>query len=131
MATTLAQKLNIKAGQRMVVLNPPEGYFELLSQSMPEIDLEREFSGSPKAVLVFANTLQQALELAPPAFKAAEKDGLLWIAYPKGTSGVKTDINRDRLWEAMQPIGYHPVRMVALDEIWSVMRFRPLEEADN
>jgi hypothetical protein len=50
---------------------------------------------------------------------------LLWVAYPKGSSGVKTDVNRDRLWQALEPTGWRPVRQVALDETWSAMRFRP------
>jgi hypothetical protein len=49
------------------------------------------------------------------------------IAYPKGTSGVKTDLNRDRLAKAVAPTGWRAVRLVALDEIWSAMRFRPAE----
>ena len=54
---------------------------------------------------------------------------MLWIAYAKGTSKVKTDVNRDRLWAAVQPIGWQPVRQIALDEVWSAMRFKPVEKA--
>ncbi len=58
----------------------------------------------------------------------AKADGLVWIAYPKGTSKVKADVNRDSLWEAVKATGWRPVRLIALDEVWSVMRFRPEEK---
>ncbi len=48
------------------------------------------------------------------------------MAYAKGTSKVKTDVNRDKLWQAVEPIGWQPVRQVALDEVWSAMRFKPV-----
>ena len=74
------------------------------------------------------NNLEEAGRLAPAAIAAVRPDGLLWMAYPKGTSKVKTDVNRDRLWEATNPTGWRPVRQVALDDVWSAMRFRPADQ---
>jgi len=79
------------------------------------------------AVLLFANTLAEAERLAPAGIASIKMDGLLWIAYPQGTAKVKTDVNRDRLWEAIKPMGWLAVRQVALDDTWSAMRFRPAE----
>ena len=77
------------------------------------------------ALLLFVNTLEEARKLAPEAIRSAAENGLLWIAYPKGGSGMKTDVNRDRLWKALAGTGWRPVRQVALDDTWSAMRFRP------
>ncbi|MFC5649655.1 hypothetical protein ACFPYJ_11085 [Paenibacillus solisilvae] len=53
------------------------------------------------------------------------EDALFWITYPKQSSKVKTDINRDRLWAMVQDkSGYRPVSNVAIDEKWSALRFR-------
>jgi hypothetical protein len=76
-------------------------------------------------VLLFVNNLGEAERLAPQAMAAVAPGGLLWIAYPKGTSGVKTDVNRDRLWPVIEALGWKPVRQVAIDEVWSALRFRP------
>ena len=81
-----------------------------------------------EGVILFVNSLAEAKDLAPGAFKAVKEDGLLWIAYPKGTSKVKTDVNRDILWEALKGTGWRPIRLIALDDVWSVMRFRPEEK---
>jgi len=48
-------------------------------------------------VLLFVTTLAEAEKLAPKAVRAVKADGLVWIAYPKGGLGVKTDVNRDKL----------------------------------
>ena len=50
---------------------------------------------------------------------------MVWFAYPKGTSKRYTStINRDSGWKAMGAAGFEPVRMVAIDEDWSAVRFR-------
>ena len=81
----------------------------------------------PDAVLLFVSTLAEVENLTPDAIAAAGHDGLLWLAYPKGSSGVATDLNRDNLWRALTPMGLRPVRQIALDEVWSALRFRPGE----
>jgi hypothetical protein len=138
MSTSLAGKLQLKAAQRLRVLNAPQGYVERLEQELPGITVSRKGdtdaerlaasgSGSTDAVLLFVNSLAEAQRLAPTAIGAVEANGRLWMAYPKGTSKVKTDVNRDRLWEAIKPLGWLATRQIALDDIWSAMRFRPAE----
>ena len=127
MVTSLAQKLQLKAAQRLRVLNAPPGYVERLGQELPGINLVAGGTGSTDAVLLFVNSLAEAQRLAPDAIGAVETNGLLWMAYPKGTSKVKTDVNRDRLWEAIKPLGWLAIRQIALDEVWSALRFRPAE----
>ena len=64
----------------------------------------------------------------PDAARAAGPDGLLWLAYPKGTSGLKTDLARDTDDALTDPIaGLTGVTLVSIDEIWSAMRLRPSE----
>lgn len=53
---------------------------------------------------------------------------MVWFAYPKGTSKkYKSEINRDKGWLVMGEAGFEPVRMVAIDEDWSALRFRRTE----
>ena len=127
MSTSLVQKLQLKPGQRMAVLNAPQGYLDQVAAEMEGITVLAQAAGKPDAVLLFVNKLAEAERLAPRAIRAIKSDGLLWIAYPKGMSGLKTDVNRDRLWEALKPTGWRPVRQIALDDVWSAMRFRPEE----
>ena len=64
---------------------------------------------------------------------AAHKDRLarsntLWVAYPKAN---RADINRDSLWPILSEYGMRPIGQVAVDEVWSAMRFRPLKEGEE
>ena len=79
------------------------------------------------ALLLFVTSLEEAGRLVPQAIQQVDRQGLLWLAYPKGGSRIKTDVNRDRLWQALSATGWRPVRQVALDETWSAMRYRPEE----
>ncbi|MHA2426240.1 MAG: hypothetical protein ACXAEF_15735, partial [Candidatus Thorarchaeota archaeon] len=51
-------------------------------------------------------------------------DGWLWISYPKGKSKIKTDVNRDSIWEYAKGFGLKAVHQISIDETWSSMRFR-------
>ena len=124
MATPLAQRLQIKSG-KLIVLNAPKGYAEVLTTELNHLTVSTRASGQAEAVLLFVNSLAEVAERTPNAIKAVKPDGMLWIAYAKGTSKVKTDVNRDKLWAAVQPIGWQPVRQIALDDVWSAMRFKP------
>jgi len=64
----------------------------------------------------------------PNIIKALKPDGLLWLSYPKGTSKVKIDLNRDILWAEMARYGLAGVALVSLDDTWSAMRFRPADK---
>ena len=103
MASSLVQKLQVKPGQRMVVLNPPAGYLAQLAAELTGVDVATEVAGPTEAVLLFVNSLAEVQQWITAGIQAVKPGGLFWIAYPKGTSGVKTDVNRDRLWEAVQP----------------------------
>ena len=128
MTSSLVQKLQVKPGQRMAVLNPPAGYLGKLAAELAGVDVVAEVAGQTEAALLFVNSLAEVSRWVDTGIQAVKPGGLFWIAYPKGTSRIKTDVNRDRLWEAVQPTGWRPVRQVALDDVWSAMRFRPAEE---
>ena len=127
MPTSLAQKLQIKSG-KLIVINAPKGYAEQLTKELNDLTVSMRASGQAEAVLLFVNSLAEAQNLTPKAGKLVRPAGMLWIAYAKGTSKVKTDVNRDVLWKAIEPIGWQPVRQIALDEVWSAMRFKPVEK---
>ena len=121
--TTQAEKLQLKPGQQILVQNALGGNFEQLLEELPQASLELE---QTDALLLFIGSLAEVAEFTPGAIQRVGQNGLLWIAYPKGGSGVKTDVNRDRLAAAvLQATGWQAVRQVAIDDVWSALRFRP------
>lgn len=80
------------------------------------------------AVVLFARNSADVTAHLPAAARAAGPDGLLWLAYPKGTSGLRTDLGRDTMTTLTDPIaGLTGVTLVSIDEVWSAMRLRPSE----
>ncbi|WP_225826449.1 hypothetical protein [Streptomyces naphthomycinicus] len=110
-------KLQIKPGQRVVVLGQPD-----------DVHLEVETAGdaaAADAVLAFVTTSGDLLGAdAQAALAAARRDALAWVAYPKG-GRLGTDLNRDTLAAALSEHGVRPVRQIAIDDTWSALRFRP------
>ena len=51
--------------------------------------------------------------------------GLLWLAFPKKSSGIATDLTRDHGWDVIHRAGWQGVSLIAVDERWSAMRLRP------
>lgn len=128
MPASLAQKLQIKSG-KLIVINAPKGCADQLGKELPDLTISTRASGQAEAVLLFVNSLAEVEKLTPKAGKLVKPGGMLWIAYAKGTSKVKTDVNRDKLWPVVEALGWRPVRQIALDEVWSVLRFKPTNEA--
>lgn len=107
----LAERLGIKKGQTFEVRDRPRG-FDLVAPT-----------GKGAADVVFVFTKNRAAVDAL-AKRLPKDDTALWIAYPKMTSGIDTDLNRDKGWDSIEKQGWHPVRQVAVDDVWSALRFK-------
>lgn len=126
-SSSLPKKLQMKSGQRAVVINAPAGYLDQLVPLPDGVEIAASVEGQFDFVQLFVHDLAQLQTLLPLAAQAVKYDALLWIAYPKGSAKTGTDLNRDRLWAAVSEHHLTGVTLVSLDEIWSAMRFRPSE----
>ncbi len=122
------KKMNFKSAHNVVVINAPQS-FEVNIDTMDGLTtFVRDFSAIEKTDFVLAFCTKQAEVDSVAAAAAVDKlegDGLLWFAYPKGTSKrYKCDFNRDNGWAVLGSLGFEPVRMIAIDEDWSALRFR-------
>jgi len=78
--------------------------------------------------LAFVTKQKEVDTLGKAIGKKAAGDAVVWFAYPKGSSKqYKSEINRDSGWKILGDAGFEPVRMVAIDEDWSAVRFRRVE----
>lgn len=123
MASSLSQKLQIKPGVEIDIIHTPDELKDSLRRELSQNPLEFDPSEAVCAVLIFLKNLAEVEAVALPTLGNLDGTFPVWLLYPKGTSGVSTDINRDILWKTLEPLGWRPARMIALDEIWSFMRF--------
>lgn len=121
---TISQKLLLKPGQEFLLVNPPPGYLDRVG-SIPEGANIRSQTSSPVSMIQVFVTSQAQLEKVLPSHKAnLEPGGILWVSYPKGTSRLASDINRDSIWKFARSIGMEAVALFAVDETWSAMRLK-------
>jgi hypothetical protein len=126
--TTTSKKLRLQAGQKALLINPPQGYLQALGELPEGVQVTTQPDGSYDFVQLFVKDRSELEQFGPAAFQAVKYDGLLWVCYPKQTGKIKSDLNRDSLWKLMQPTGFSPVMQIAIDETWSALRFRPAEK---
>jgi hypothetical protein len=109
-----------------LVLNAPtdiQNEFEKLGFKTCFDDTEKS-----KNTVVFINNNQEYLDFLKTGLKNIESDSVLWFAYPKGTSKIKTDINRDTIRVTGEEFGITTVTAISIDDTWSALRFRPIEK---
>ncbi|MCY1016136.1 hypothetical protein [Pyxidicoccus sp. MSG2] len=113
---SLAKKLNLKDGMKTRVVGKPAG--------VDLDDVVTTTSAKAEGLLVFVKNLAEVDAKCAPLIEAAKADRIAWAAYPKAGQ-LDTDLNRDILWRHLEKQGIQGVRQVALDSVWSAMRFRP------
>jgi hypothetical protein len=115
----LAAKLQLKRGQRLEATLAPQSI-------APDLDAINPTAASAEepALLVFVADRSTLEEQRTQIVAAAASDRLTWVAYPK-SGQLGTDLNRDSLAALLSTSGIQPVRQVAIDEVWSALRFRP------
>lgn len=127
--TTIFHKLNLKTETEIVIINAPAS-FEPELAALDDVRILR--SVAPRTTVRFAVafvTAQAELDaIATSLMEKAEGDATLWFAYPKRSSKkYRCDFDRDSGWHALGDAGYEGVRMVAIDDDWSALRFRRVE----
>jgi hypothetical protein len=113
--TSLARKLQLGAGERVRLVNAPKGF---------TLDAPAGSARTTGAVVVFVRSKAELEERVAPAIEAALEDRVSWVAYPKAGQ-LGTDLSRDRLRKHLSARGVKPVRQVAIDDVWTALRFRP------
>ncbi len=78
--------------------------------------------------VVFLADSKTFIDFLKNKIQKIEPDSVLWFAYPKGTSKIKTDINRDVLRVTGESFGITTVAAISIDATWSGLRFRPIEK---
>ncbi|KKN72245.1 hypothetical protein LCGC14_0412990 [marine sediment metagenome] len=121
---TIAQKLFIKEGNRILFLNQPEDYLSAIGDLPKNIVFSSESEGSLDFIQVFVKNKAELEAQLPKLKKKMSYDGKLWVSYYKGTSKNKTDINRDNLRKYAQSTGLKTVAMISINKDWSAMRLK-------
>ena len=121
----VGRKLGMNPGMRALIIAPPPGYLKLLAPLPDGLTVSSRAVGNYPFVQAFATRLSEIHKLAEKLSKLAGPNALVWISYPKKTSKAGGELSRDVIREAMSVAGWRAVSIVAIDEVWSALRFRP------
>jgi hypothetical protein len=120
--TPLPKKLEIKDGTRVALIGAPKDFPKTLGQLPAGAKLQRGID-SPHDLTVWFVTSRRQLEGDLRRIMPARGEGSLWIAWPKKTSGVKSDLTEDILREVILPVGLVDRKVCAIDATWSGLLF--------
>jgi hypothetical protein len=120
----LAKKLLLKPGYRYFIINAPAGY-EKIPGSIPEnARQEKNLKGEFDVVLLFASNKKELSKYWDRVTKVMKQDGSIWVAYPKKSSGIASDLTMMDGWEITGNSGWDGVSLISIDDNWSAVRFR-------
>ena len=127
-AQSLLEKLQLKEEKNLLIQGLPSSierqFIKLnFSKSVTPLLIKRKIDFA----LVFAVNQKQLAGILLDVIPALQEDAKLWIAYPKLTSKIASDLSRDKNWDFVSDYGFEAVRMVALDNVWSAGRFKKPE----
>jgi hypothetical protein len=121
--TSLAKKLGIKEGHTTLVVNAPDDLDAWLVPLPSDARLGSRYLNADVA-LVFAVTEAEMRRGVDRAMKAIPRDGTIWLCWPKKASGIPSPLqSRDTMMEFMFPLGLVDVKVAAVSETWSGLKF--------
>src|SRR5882672_9593150 len=122
--TPLIKKLGIKAGQRVALVKAPKNFVQEL-QPLPD---EVRFTSPPAAkqldfIMLFVDSTKALQKELPKLKLKLARDGILWVSWPKKSSGVETELSFDIVQQSGLKIGLVDVKICAVNDIWSGLKF--------
>ncbi|WP_316838922.1 YdeI/OmpD-associated family protein [Pedobacter gandavensis] len=125
MENTLLKKLHIKPGYKVLIENAPDNLVEFLGDYdaiQLSFNSEKEFD----AVILFVVNGYELEENLSQLHKKLQPNTLFWIAYPKKSSGIPTDLNMMGPWDELKNYQLTPCASAAISEIWTGIRLKPI-----
>ncbi|HEX4641628.1 MAG TPA: DUF3052 domain-containing protein [Chthoniobacterales bacterium] len=120
--TPLAQKLGIKPGTEVAALAAPVGYRKWLAPLPAKVSF-RDKAKTGSSFVHFFVTNRRTLEKELKRLRGIIDDaGVVWVSWPKKSSGVVTDITEDVIRDICLPLGFVDVKVCAVDETWSGLK---------
>ena len=121
--TPLPKKLGIKEGSRIALINAPKDFESELGELPDNVEFIKRPSKSLDIILLFVLTERALTRDFAKLAARIPANGMIWIAWPKKSSGVTTDLSEQRVREIGLNAGLVDVKVCAIDETWSGLKF--------
>ena len=121
--TSLAEKLGIREGRRVLILDPPVGFVKRLDPLPEGVGMTTKIVSLADVIVVFSSSRAVLGELFHKAKHVLAPRGALWVAWPRKSSGFFTDLDEQLVRAVGLAGGLTDNKIIAVDEIWSALRF--------
>jgi len=123
----IQKKIRLLPGASALIVNAPQEYLEMMSETDFDIQPDKVKIGNYDLIQVFGSEIGMLEHLVDQYSGSGKYDCLFWICYPKGGGKIKSDLNRNVVWDIASSVGMKCVTQIAIDETWSAIRCRPVE----
>lgn len=123
---SVAEKMGLKPDTTMWLINPPKNYWDIIGRDVSEtLHVAQSLKhGEVVDCIHFFVSKRRDLEAKAHVFLShLSPHGMLWISWPKKSSGVSTDISEQTLRDVLLTLGIVDVKVCAIDEVWSGLKF--------
>ena len=121
--TPLPKKLGIKEGSRVALINAPKGFARQLGELPDNAQIVKRVTKPLDIALLFVLTERALLRDFDKLAKKLASTGMIWVAWPKRSSGVATDLSFERVQRIGLESGLVDVKICAIDDVWSGLKF--------
>lgn len=122
-STPLPKKLGIKEGSRIALINAPKDFARELGELPLNAEIVTRVTKPLDIVLLFVLNERALLRDFDKLAKKLASNGMIWVAWPKKSSGVATDLSFDRVQGIGLDSGLVDVKICAIDDVWSGLKF--------
>ena len=116
------RKLGIQPGERIVAINAPAHYRQLLEGLPDDVSIGAHVAANARFVHLFVTSRADLEKRLETLREKLDDAGVLWVSWPKKSSGVATDVTEDTIRAVALPLGYVDVKVCAVDETWSGLK---------
>ena len=121
--TPLPKKLGIKENQRIALVNEPGSFQKQLGALPTNTHVVSKLTAPLDLVVLFVESERALAKQFPAIAKKISMNGMIWVAWPKKSSGVPTDLSFDLVQRIGLECGLVDVKICAVDEVWSGLKF--------
>ena len=129
MSQTILDKLNLKNEKNILIQGLPSS----IEKQFVKLSFAKNLTPLLKSrkidfALIFTVSESQLNSILTDIMPALKHESQLWVAHPKPTSKISTDLNRESSWSRLSELGYETTELVSLDHVWQAFNFRKNEE---